>query len=658
MRASIAAIAAALALTGLLLASGLPFAVAGDDARTVAVLPFAKGAGGAELDGFGAALADMIVTDLSAVPGLLLVERQRLAEVVVELELADSDFIDPASAQQLGHGLGAEFVVVGSFIALDGQLVIDSRMVAVATGAVVKAARAEGAVADFVAIEKEVVERLVDGLDVELSRSDRRRLLLQAPTEDFDAFVSYGRGVKAKEDGDLDVAEVALRDALRRDPDFELAASELASLAALVQREQERETTRYADARHKTMYDALEQLASELTRGDDFRDTRESLLDLSIRQELLRASGQHCQRYDELVHFLLRREGRVESWWEDLHPDPPRRFKEAERLMEARASELGLVGSETWFGTRKGDAMHAAGTDVSSAGQLLTSRNLLPEKFSDNVVHSLERCFPPEVRPVKWAELAQHAEGWGFLDEPLYELYGGGEVTVSHRDAVELYASLLRAEAQGVDAKVSRDTERVLARHPEGDEYRGRVLSRIETIVRAGAAFEGRRLQRMGLSVDALLGATHALNDRSAELLRLDVPLCAALVERRQPQVAAALERFEARRNDSDPRRRVDAGNGLGGLVAPLLMARCFVGDEAPIAPAEVYPMIREALARRHPDKASDVHCTESIDRLAGDVEEEDQTQLLALTPEQQVGWIETRLLQLYRLHTQRCLAP
>ena len=626
--------------------------------RTVAVLPLTKGAAGPELDGFGSALADMMVTDLSMVPDLQLVERQRLADVLAELELAETDFIDESSAQELGHGLGAELVVVGSFSVVQGKLVIDSRIVAVATGAVLRAARAEGEVVDFVSIEKDVVEGLVDGLQVELSRAARRRLLLQAPTEDFEAFASYGRGVKAKQEGKVDLARAAFEDALRRDPEFARAAEELAALASMVRTERDRERERRADARTQTLYRALQQLPAETTRPSRFEDTRESLMDLSMRLDLLRASKQHCQRYEEMLHFLERRDGRVSTWWIDLADDPRDRFERAERMFEARAAELGVSGEGTWYGTRKGDAMHSGGMHVDSAPGMLLSRNMSPEKFSDTVVHALERCFPPEVRVTKWDEVRGLAEGWDFLDEPLFKIYGGGTVTVTPRDSMELYAALLRAAHQGVDGEVTRLTEGVLARHPEGDGDRGRVLSRIQEIVNAGQARERRIAGRLGMSPEALAGATRAVANADAGLLRMDSPLCAKLVERRQGRVEDALERFEELHASDDERDQLRAGSGLGTLLAPLVIAGCLGGDQEPLVPEEAFAAIRDALDRRHPGTLDDEGCGEGIEELGEAVNDEAQERLMALSPEMRIYTVEGVLHQLHSLNSRRCLVP
>lgn len=54
---------------------------------TLAVLPLDKAAASEEYAGLGKALAGMLVTDLSAVPGIKLVERERLQALLDELEL-------------------------------------------------------------------------------------------------------------------------------------------------------------------------------------------------------------------------------------------------------------------------------------------------------------------------------------------------------------------------------------------------------------------------------------------------------------------------------------------------------------------------------------------------------------------------------------------
>jgi TolB-like protein len=633
---------------------------AAKDLRVVAVLPMVKGAGGPELDGFGAALADMMVTDLSTVAGLQLVERSRLHEIVAELELGESAFIDPASAQKLGSGLGAELVVMGSFSVVKDTMVIDTRLVAVATGAIVKAARSEGEVGDFVSIEKDVIEKLVDGLEIELSRAERRQLLLQAPTEDFEAFANYGRGVKAKDDGRLDEAKAAFEAAIQKDPEFDLAASELAQLAALVRREREKETIRYKDARERSLYEGLAALTPETDRPKSFRDTQRSMMEMELRIALLRSAGRHCTRFDEMKHYLLRNDGELDPWFDGLpgaeHYD---RYRAAADLLDLRAEELGLRGPETHYGSRPGDAMQAVGTVMWSGKSLFIYGNMQPEKFRATIIGSMEQCFPPDERAAQWAELHKAAKTFAWYRQPLYITHGVGPSTLTPEDSMDLYGALLRAESTGVDRKVTTITERVLARHPEGDRGRREVLSRIQAVVNAGERTESRLMSRHGMSPDALEGAVKAVRDKSRELLRMDNPVCAQLVERKSGQAERTLERYERDRNNSDVRRAQDAANQLGSLVATLVLARCFTGSKRkPMTVQEAYPTIRKALLRRHPAKLDDDRCNELVGKLEEGTRAEAEEQLLALPVTAQAAQLDVWLGLLHRGSTSRCLSP
>lgn len=199
-------------------------------AATVAVLPLQQGAGGVAYEGLGRALAGMLTTDLSVARGLTLVERAQLDALTTELALAESTFLDPATAQKLGNGLGAEFVVVGGYSVVGETFLLDARLVKVETGAVVRAADANGTVAAFVDVEKQLVTGLIEGLEVKLAEDSRARILAAAPTRTFDAFAAYGEGLARESAGKLPEAQAVFGEALAADPDFALAADSLLGL--------------------------------------------------------------------------------------------------------------------------------------------------------------------------------------------------------------------------------------------------------------------------------------------------------------------------------------------------------------------------------------------------------------------------------------------
>src|SRR5688500_17930937 len=111
MRATL--LIAALCLSGWLIGSanlaraGAPF--------SVAVPYFDNNTGQAQLDPLAKGLADMLISDLSQVASLRIVERQKLNQVLAELKLSRSKFIDPKTAQKLGKGLAAQYILSGGY---------------------------------------------------------------------------------------------------------------------------------------------------------------------------------------------------------------------------------------------------------------------------------------------------------------------------------------------------------------------------------------------------------------------------------------------------------------------------------------------------------------------------------------------------------------
>jgi len=120
-----------------------------------------------ELEPLGRGVADMLMTDLQQGRGVRVVERNRLNEILGELALQRSQYIDEATAQKLGQGLGATAVVTGSMtMALEGMR-IDARVVDVATGEVVLSVQATGAEEEFFDLERQVAGKILEGLAIE-----------------------------------------------------------------------------------------------------------------------------------------------------------------------------------------------------------------------------------------------------------------------------------------------------------------------------------------------------------------------------------------------------------------------------------------------------------------------------------------------------------
>jgi TolB-like protein len=205
--------------------AGVTLAIAyfDDDTGVPAYAPLRKG------------LADMMITDLAAMPSLQIVEREKLNQVLAELKLGRSKFIDPRTAQKLGKGLAAEYIVTGSYILSGATLRLDCRVVQVTTGRVLASEKVEGPKDDFFALEKDLVHLLLKTLDIKLAAADQSRLR-RNQTQSFEAWSRYSAGLDAHDAGDDDKARALFQAALEADPNYTSARNATERLKAIFDR--------------------------------------------------------------------------------------------------------------------------------------------------------------------------------------------------------------------------------------------------------------------------------------------------------------------------------------------------------------------------------------------------------------------------------------
>jgi TolB-like protein len=144
--------------------------------RTVAVLDFDNNSGDSRYDPLGKGIAAMMISDLVGVPTIQVVERAHMQDLLAEMKLQESRYFDPTTAQRVGRMLGAEYVVVGSIVAMEPQVAIDTRVVQVGTGEVVKAAQVKGKEKKLFDLQQKLADELIDGLEIALSPEEREEL--------------------------------------------------------------------------------------------------------------------------------------------------------------------------------------------------------------------------------------------------------------------------------------------------------------------------------------------------------------------------------------------------------------------------------------------------------------------------------------------------
>ena len=212
-------------------------------ARVLAVLNFDNNTGSADYDPMGRGIAAMLISDLAASPELQLVERERMQDVLKEQKMQQEAMFDSSTAVKAGRLLGAEFIATGSLAAAAQELRIDVRLIRVATGEIVKTARATGPEDKLFHLEAQLAERVLKDLDIALSpeSAELMRKRQEANRElGVSAFRDFSSGLFAMDNGDYIKAAELIGPLLLRAPGslvVELAYGEAKHRAALAAKE-------------------------------------------------------------------------------------------------------------------------------------------------------------------------------------------------------------------------------------------------------------------------------------------------------------------------------------------------------------------------------------------------------------------------------------
>ncbi|MGH7658876.1 MAG: CsgG/HfaB family protein [Gemmatimonadales bacterium] len=191
--------------------------------NTIAVMPFRFLGEDESLRPLESGLAYLIVTDLSQVSGLRVLERQRVQALMDEMALTESGRVDPRTAARSGRLLRAGRVIQGSITTPDdGELRVEANAVETGGGEVTAEGSAQDRLQALFDIEQQVVFELLADLGVTLS-PEEREAIGRRPTADMQAFLAFSRGLEAEDRGDLEAAGAAYDAAARRDRTFQPA---------------------------------------------------------------------------------------------------------------------------------------------------------------------------------------------------------------------------------------------------------------------------------------------------------------------------------------------------------------------------------------------------------------------------------------------------
>jgi len=198
---------------------------------TLAVVPYGDQPADPGLRPVQKALGAMLITDLSAIKSLKVVERLRLQALIDEMKLGMSGLVENKSAQRFGRFIGAEHLVTGTLAKKTEILRAGTVLASTIQQKMSGSFGVEGEMAKFFLLEKEIVAGIVKAL--KLSPGDAEKAAIERPhTKNLNAFLCFGQGLDALDGGNWKQARENFECAVREDPQFLLAVEALQSCPA------------------------------------------------------------------------------------------------------------------------------------------------------------------------------------------------------------------------------------------------------------------------------------------------------------------------------------------------------------------------------------------------------------------------------------------
>jgi TolB-like protein len=184
-----------------------------------------------DYDGLSKGLPDFLITEMSANPGIRVVERDQVQKLIDEQKLVSGGQVDRESAVKVGKLLGAQHMIFGGFMAdPKGNFRIDARAVNVETGAIEFTDRVQDRSDNVLVLIGQLASRLNSGLKLPASPTrtgdasapaGAQQAGMPAPTKlPMRAAVLYGKALDMADRGDKARAVELFGAVLKEFPDY------------------------------------------------------------------------------------------------------------------------------------------------------------------------------------------------------------------------------------------------------------------------------------------------------------------------------------------------------------------------------------------------------------------------------------------------------
>lgn len=172
-------------------------------------------------------LTDLMIYDMNKLDGYGVVSRIKLQELMAEMGIDESGYLDDSICLRLGRLLGVSKVVRGVYTDVDNDSIkVSAAVISVANGNKIMIEEVKGKINNILKLEKFLLFKIFKESGIEIT-TEKLNMIRSAATGKYLAFVMYSAGLDFEDRGLFKKAIKCYKMAVRIDPKFMLARRNL-----------------------------------------------------------------------------------------------------------------------------------------------------------------------------------------------------------------------------------------------------------------------------------------------------------------------------------------------------------------------------------------------------------------------------------------------
>ena len=171
-----------------------------------------------ETNWLGSGISETLISKLSNVDEINVIERTHLNKIMEEQKLSLSGVVGEETSIELGKIVGANVAVIGSFQVVGEILRISGRFVNIETGEVLRSAVVTGKMDDFFTMQDNLVKNLLSNQKIEISE-EVVEIIEENKTEELTKVEWFAKGYEASVKGKYEKAIEFYKEEIRINPE-------------------------------------------------------------------------------------------------------------------------------------------------------------------------------------------------------------------------------------------------------------------------------------------------------------------------------------------------------------------------------------------------------------------------------------------------------